>query len=117
MKNSQIDKLNWPVVIRHQASPELTLLKDRSEWDEVAEESLWLISEGDRVIDYKGMCFDILKKNTKKLNLRESGVIELDDLILYLKQHMQNRGICCVSKLNIPDVSSAFEMIESAEDN
>ncbi len=115
MNKILIDELSWPVVIWHQHSSELTYIKNQSQWCETVESASWMIAEGDKLIGSNGICCEISTIDKGAVNALDCNDVDLNKFVSHLKEHMHNRGICCLSKLYIPDVSSAFKIIENAE--
>lgn len=116
MQIIEFESLEWPVIIRHQDSAELSYIKTLDHWQQFIENSSWLIGEGDRLIDYKGLCYELYRVSGEQIYSRECKPIPLEVLTMYVKEHMHNRGICCLSKLNIDSVASAHDIVGSAED-
>ncbi len=109
-------EVSWPVFIRHGKHPVLSFIEDLTVWQSFIEESGWMITPGDELVDSALQRWRLQRGTEGSVRVETPQPMPLAEAERLVRQHLSNQGVCCISKLSRGDIASLMDVLRSTDD-
>ena len=109
--------IRWPAFIQFSGQAEVVYLADESAWVAEAHQHLQAYQPGDRVVDSAGQLYS-LKGNGRAAELSPTGgKLTLPELLLIVRAHAAQAGVCCTAKLSAASIGEAVQLLSTLHED